>query len=159
MPKPPECCLEPLDASDPCPHRQRFLHAKEYIISTAIRISFCDYHWWAWRGARTLGHDRRIEISSVAYEIYGWDVMTSKLIHEFGHCDLFNDGIGEGSSSEEKLDIEKKANQRGLDIMPPQLVPEHYAEHRAFSLKSYVDNGWSEQKCLEEWSRTVVVES
>ncbi len=154
-----KCCFEPLDAPDRCPHRQRYLDAEEYIKSRGIRITRPDYPWWVWKAGRSqkYGHDRYIEISSVAYKIYGWDVMTSVLIHEFGHCDLFNEGIGEGSSPEEKLANEKMANQRGLDIMPPRLVPEHYAEHREFSLKSYLDNDWSEQKCLEEWSRTLVI--
>jgi hypothetical protein len=154
-----KCCFEPLYAPDRCSHRQRYLDAEEYIISRGIKLTHPDYDWWAWKAARSLkyGHDRIVEISSVAYKIYGWDVMTSVLIHEYGHCDLFTEGIGEGSSREEDLEIEKTANQRGRDIMPPSLVPEHYAQHREFFLKSYLDNNWSEQKCLEEWSRTLVV--
>jgi len=152
-----KCCFEPLYGPDRCLHRQRYLDAEAYIISRNIRIYHVDYSWWAWRAARAgkYEYDRYIEISSVAYKIYGWDAMTSVLVHEFGHCDLFNEGIGEGSSPEENLEIERKANARGLEIMPPYLVPEYYGEHRAFFLRSYLENDWSEQRCLEEWSKTV----
>ena len=81
--------------------------------------------------------------------------MTSVLVHEFGHCDLFDEGLQEGSSQAEKLAIEQKANQRGLNIMPQHFVPEHYAQHREFFLKSYMDNNWSEHNCFEEWSKSI----
>jgi len=69
-----------------------------------------------------------------------------------------NEGIGEGSSPAENVDIEKKANARGLEIMPPDLVPEGYGEHRAFFLRSYLENDWSREKCIEEWSKIVLIE-
>ena len=50
--------------------------------------------------------DRYIEISSVGFTLYGWDVMTSVLIHDFGHYDLFNQGISEGSTRDEAVKIE-----------------------------------------------------
>jgi len=124
------------------------------VISQGIRVYSVDYEWWAWRAGRSqkYGHDRVIEISSVAYLLYGWDVMTSVLIHEFGHCDLFNEGIAEGSSSEESLTIEKMANQRGAEITPPHLLPEQYHQHRQFFLRSYQENDWTEEKCRAEWA-------
>jgi hypothetical protein len=157
------CCLGPLYAPDRCLHRQRFLDAEEYVISKGIRISHPDHEFFAWKAGRSgkYGHDRYIELSSAAYKIFGWDVMASVLTHEFGHCDLFLEGIGEGSTDEENLEIEKKANQRGLDIMPASLVPGDYQDHRAFFLRSYMDilQGiiWTERKCLEEWSKTVAL--
>jgi hypothetical protein len=82
---------------------------------------------------------------------YGWDVMTSILIHEFGHCALFKQGIGQGSSWEASLEIEHMANQRGQSITPPHLVPERYQWHRDFFLRSYLAKGWNQETCLEEW--------
>jgi hypothetical protein len=86
-----KCCFEPLYGPDRCPHRQRYLDAEAYIISRSIRIDHPDYAWWDWKAGRSgkYGYDRYIEISSVAYKLYGWDVMTSVLVHEFGHCDLY----------------------------------------------------------------------
>jgi hypothetical protein len=142
-------CFKPLDAFDRCVHRQRFLDALEYIKSRGILVTWQDRKWWEWKGADSdfYRSTRRIRVSIGAYRLYGWDAMTSILIHEFGHCDLFNEGIGYGSSWEEKLKIEQAANQRGREIMPPHLVPESYEEHRAFFLKSYSEKGWTEEKC------------
>jgi hypothetical protein len=145
-------CFEPLYAPDRCVHRQRYLDATTYVISRGIRVYSVDYEWWAWQGGRSGKNDIRfIEISSVAYKLYGWDVMTSVLVHEFGHCDLFNEGIGQGSTAEEKLKIEKMATQRGVEVTPLHLVPEQYHRHREFFLKSYLQDDWTEDKCRAEW--------
>jgi hypothetical protein len=146
-------CFEPLHSPNRCDHRQRYLDVAAYVTSQGIRISNHDYEWWAWKAADSQkdGHDRYIRISSVAYEIYGWDVMTSILIHEFGHCALFNEGIGAGSSSEENLEIEKKANRRGAESVPAHLVPEDYQRHREFFLNSYLEEDWTEEKCRSAW--------
>jgi hypothetical protein len=147
-------CFQPLDTPERCRHRQRYLDTNEHVISQGIRVYPIAHEWWAWKAARSgkYEHDRYIEISSVAYRLYGWDAMTSVLIHEFGHCDLFNEGIGEGSSAEENLAIEKMANQRGAEITPPHLVPEQYHQHRQFFLRSYLENDWTEAKCRAEWA-------
>lgn len=152
-PKTCPSCFEPIYAPNFCIHRQRYLDALEFVISQAVKVVPVDYEWWAWRAARSqkTEFDRFIEISSVTYRIYGWDVMTSVLIHEFGHCDLFNEGISEGSSSEENLAIEQKANQRGVELMPSHLLPEHYGRHRDFFLTSYSEKDWTEEKCLSNW--------
>jgi hypothetical protein len=123
------------------------------VISRGIRVTYHDYEWWAWKGADSLKHglDRYVRISSVAYKIYGWDVMSSILIHEFGHCLLFEEGVGEGSSPEEDLEIEKEANQRGLALVPSHLIPENYHRHREFFLNSYLEKDWTEEKCRSAW--------
>ena len=146
-------CFEPLYAPDACAHRRRYLAALEFVISQGVKVYPVDYEWWAWHAARSqkYGYDRMIEISSVAYKIYGWDVMTSVLIHEFGHCDLFNEGIAEGSSPEENFQIEQKANQRGIELVPPHLLPENYRRHREFFLKSYSEQDWTEEQCPSAW--------
>ncbi|HEY3443600.1 MAG TPA: hypothetical protein VGK29_22775 [Paludibaculum sp.] len=118
-----------------------------------MKVEPVDYEWWDWKAARShkYGHDKIIEISSLAYRIYGWDVMTSVLIHEFGHCDLFNEGVCEGGSSDESLKVEDLANRRGWDLMPSHLVPEDYARHREFFLQSYLEGDWTKEKCLSKW--------
>src|SRR5258708_36817309 len=99
-------CFDSLYGPDRCVHRQRYLDAEEYIISRGVKIAHIDYESWAWAAGRSgkYGHDRYIEISSVAYKLYGWDVMNSILVHEFANCDLFNDGISEGLSREVNLE-------------------------------------------------------
>jgi hypothetical protein len=149
-----ESCFESLYAANRCSHRQRYLDALEYVISQGVRITSPEYKWWAWRAARSgkYGHDRYIEISSLGYTIYGWDVMTSVLIHEFGHCSLFNEGMHQGTTAEENLSIERLANERGLEIMPSHLVPDDYQRHREFFLQSYLNNDWTEEKCRSSWA-------
>jgi hypothetical protein len=59
--------------------------------------------------------------------------VTSALIHEFGHCKLYEaEGICDGS-----IEAERKANECGERSMPPTLVPANYQQHRAFKLQSY----------------------
>jgi len=145
--------LPPLYGENPCVHRQRYLATLEYVISKGIVVEQPDRDDFAWKPADSFLHEntRYIRISSVGYKHYGWDVMTSVLIHEFGHCALFAEGIGEGASWEKDLEIEKMANQRGLSITPLHLIPEGYLWHRDFFLKSYSARGWNEETCLTEW--------
>ncbi len=127
---------------------------RDYVTSCGVIVEEPHYEHFAWKPADAFTHDdmRYIRISSIGYRQYGWDVMTSVLIHEFGHCDLFADGIAEGPCREANIEIEKAANQRGRDISPPHLVPEDYQRHREFFLRSYVDkDGWTKEKCLAEW--------
>ena len=100
------------------------------------------------------GVARYIRISSIGYTYYGWDVMTSVLIHEFGHCDLFLEGIAEreGMSWDKKVDLEELANARGAQITPRELIPADYAKHREFFLRAYLDHGWTAEKTLFEWT-------
>jgi hypothetical protein len=146
-------CFAPLYSENPCVHRQRYLATLEYVISQGIVVEQPDRNDFAWKPADSFldGHTRYIRISSVGFRQYGWDVMTSVLIHEFGHCALFLEGIGEGASWSEKLEIERMANDRGLRIIPPNLVPEMYQWHRDFFLKSYCAKGWNEETCIREW--------
>jgi hypothetical protein len=146
-------CFVPLYGENPCIHRQRYLATLEYVISQGIVIEQPDREDFAWKPADSFldGSTRYIRISSVGYKHYGWNVMTSILIHEFGHCALFSEGIGEGASWEENLELERRANQRGMDITPPHLIPEEYQWHRSFFLKSYSARGWNEETCLAEW--------
>jgi hypothetical protein len=90
-------------------------------------------------------------MSSVGYRLYGWEVMTSVLIHEFGHCDQFNEGKSEPAEWDAKVAFEIEANERGIATMPPDLVPENYRKHREFFLKTYLNHGWTPEKIISEW--------
>jgi hypothetical protein len=146
-------CFALLYDENPCVHRKRYLATLEYVISQGIVVEQPDRDDFAWKPADSFLYEqtRYIRISSVGYKHYGWDVMNSVLIHEFGHCVLFAEGIGEGTSWEDNLEIEKMANQRGLSVTPQHLVPERYQWHRDFFLKSYSGRGWNEETCLAEW--------
>jgi hypothetical protein len=147
-------CFAPLYDENPCVHRQRYLDTLEYVISQGIVVEQPDREDFDWKPADSFlnGYSRYIRMSSLGYRHYGWDVMTSILIHEFGHCSLFSECIGEGKSWEENLEIEKMANQRGRDITPLHLIPEDYDWHRGFFLRSYTARGWNRNTCLAEWS-------
>lgn len=79
--------------------------------------------------------------------------MTSIAIHELGHCYLFEEGLGETESPQANRELEIMAITRGRDEMPPHLVPDHYDLHREFFLGSYLEEGWTEEKCRFEWRR------
>jgi hypothetical protein len=134
-----------------CPHHDGSVGTGHQLVRDALGVG--DGEDIAWKPADSFlyGHTRYIRISSEGYKYYGWDVMTSVLIHEFGHCALFAEGIGQGSSWEANQEIEKMANQRGLSITPAHLIPEHYQWHRDFFLKSYLAKGWNQEMGLEEW--------
>src|SRR5580658_3525645 len=138
-------CFVPLYAENRCVHRERYLDMLAFVISRGITVEQPNREDFAWKPADSFRHgfDTYIRISSLGYRYYAWDVMTSVLIHEFGHCDLFSQGIAERpeSSWEEKQAIEQAANRRGLEMTPPHLVPEQYHRHREFFLQAYLDHG------------------
>ena len=88
-----------------------------------------------------------IVIWPTAFEIYGWEMVTSVLIHEFGHCKLYEaERICEGT-----IEAERKANEYGRRYMPPALVPVLYQEYRNFFLQSYESLGalTTRDQCVE----------
>lgn len=141
-------CFEPLHEANPCAHRSHYLETESYVISQGIRVEHPTREDFAWKAGDSFkdGHTRYIRISAFAYQLYGWDVMTSVLIHEFGHCELFNEGI-EGGPPE----VEKLADRRGFERIPSALLPEEFWRHREFFFKSYVVGGWTEEQACSEW--------
>jgi hypothetical protein len=73
-------------------------------------------------------------------------MLSSILIHEFGHLKLFKkERIFEG------LEAEIKANQYGKEGLPPELLPTYYDEYRAFALRSYEKpEEWQNKKQWEQ---------
>ena len=91
---------------------------------------------------------------TAAVELYGWDMVTSVLIHEFGHCKLYE---ATGKRDDHTVKTEKAANEMGRDsIRKACLFPERYDLYRAFFLMAYETPGnWTEPMCraaLAEWA-------
>jgi hypothetical protein len=97
-------------AADACPHRQAFKKVEKYIKEKGADqqvtvVDGCKYEpepdgWW--KGGYlnivpgVLGSQDRYEIRvySTSCRHWGWDMLTSILIHEFGHA-LLNGDSGE----------------------------------------------------------------
>jgi hypothetical protein len=156
-----ERCFKPLTDPNPCVHRQRYVDLEAHVCSKGITVRLCDDEHFAWKPSGLMwdNHNCRppkniILISSVGHAIYGWDVITSCLIHEWGHHDqLTQDAKTEPTDWDEKIKYEIDANGRGRNLAPSHLVPEDYAEHRDFFLRSYVEHGWNKERLLSEWKK------
>jgi hypothetical protein len=108
----PDCldCYEPLST---CVHRSRYLQVEGFVADKGIRIVDASRiaPESAWLGSEVLLHANPIEIRvwSTASRIYGWSMLTSALIHEFGHCELYRIE----NAYERSIENERKANQYG----------------------------------------------
>jgi hypothetical protein len=86
-----------------------------------------------------------------AFELYGWDVMTSVLIHEFGHIKLW--AAEQIYKNEEG---ERKANRYGFCGMKAELVPKNYWLYREFFILSTLTPGnWTESQCREQYQNWI----
>ena len=142
-------CCRALDAPETCVHKERYLQVEEYVKRQGIPVIYPYSPEGAndrsWLVGTVCVSPPSIGIWQTAYEIYGWDMVTSTLIHEFGHCKLF-----EAERILEGIEAERKANEYGRNHIPPDLVPVLYEEHRKFFLKSYETPGnWTREQCLE----------
>jgi hypothetical protein len=120
-----------------------------YIKAHDVHVGYApESHPDSWRAGRQVfyGDHYEIHIWPFAYRLYGWDMMTSVLIHEFGHVELLKtEGLSQG------LEAEKKANEYGERIVPSELIPPQYLEYRKFFLRSYETSGnWTQEQCLDE---------
>jgi hypothetical protein len=150
-----ECrsCFTALHDPDRCGHKDRYRDLESFVVTRSITIEHPDREDFAHKpsDAFTLNYNRYIRMSSIGYRIYGWDVMTSCLVHELGHCELFLEGIGEPKEWDKKIEVENLANEKGASVTPPSLVPENYWRHRRFFLRPYLERGWTREKVLSEW--------
>jgi hypothetical protein len=148
----PACCTA-LDDSDICEHKKRFFRMLEFLQSQNIPVGFAPdgVQDQAFRIARVhLEPSFCIDLWPTAYMHYGWDVVTSALIHEFGHCKLYEIE----KRAEVSLDVERLANEYGRTFTPADLIPEDYDHHRKCSLWSYEANReWTAEEWLTEWRR------
>jgi hypothetical protein len=67
----------------------------------------------AWRSGRCDVAYKTISIWPTAFELFGWDRVTSVLINEFGHCKLYEaEGLWLAS-----VELERKANEYGFQLI------------------------------------------
>jgi hypothetical protein len=99
----------------------------------------------SWKGGEVEVIRKLIAIYRDSIKLHGWAMLSSILIHEFGHIKLYE---------KEKIYFgivaEVKANQYGKANIPPELIPEFYDQYRLFALESYVDpDGWTTKELWE----------
>lgn len=92
-----------------------------------------------------------IRIWPLAHQMYGWDMMASVLVHEFGHLKLYHaEHIYKG------LEAEDKANRYGSCHMRNDLIPRNCWLYREFFLPSHIfPGGWDEAKCRAEYEKWI----
>jgi hypothetical protein len=125
--------------------KERYLRAVEYVESQGISVGSRAQDVArdeSWKVGRAYPGYASIDMWLNAYEIYGWDMVTSVLIHEFGHCKLYQtERIWEG------VEAERKADEYGFHYMPGYLIPPLYKEHCDFFFQSNeVPGGWTTKK-------------
>jgi hypothetical protein len=152
-------CCRALDDSETCEHKTRYLEAESYVRSQGVRVGYAPDGAKddSWRVGRSNPDPPGIVIWTTAFEIYGWEIVTSVLIHEYGHCKLYE----AERICDDSIEAERKANDYGSRYMPPNLVPTRYEEHRRFFLQSYETRGrlttrdhWLE--AIRDWPGTEV---
>jgi hypothetical protein len=149
-------CAECLELGSTCIHRKRYRQAETFIKSNGVNVVDISAREprLAWKGSY-LNYIPGVLQSPDTYEIricysacqkYGWDMLTSVLIHEFGHAEAQKAGVKcEGEEAE------RKANELGCEKMPADLVPELYWPYREFFLRSYQTPGnWTEERFWDE---------
>jgi hypothetical protein len=147
----PECAAC-TDISSTCSHRQQYQAVEQYIKELNLAIDIVDVSGQCpekdWLAGKTPDY-KIIWIWHIACRIYGWAMLTSVLLHEFGHLLLFDaEHISEGEEAE------RKANEYGRKGVPVALVPELYQDYREFFLLSHITpGGWDEQRCLAEYEK------
>jgi hypothetical protein len=146
---------------DGCLHRQRYRDTEKYINNKGAEIQItvvdgCRHEaepegWW--KGGQMV-HTPGILKSPDRFDIWmyptsckywGWDMLTSILIHEFGHALLHFKKIEFIDIAEE----EGQANRYGHDNMPPELIPKQYWPFREFCARSY-QFGYTEERLRNE---------
>jgi hypothetical protein len=101
-------CYQTLSDPCGCVHQERYRRAEAYI-KERVAVCYGGSEALAWKGAYasiTPGILPAICVWSDAYLIYGWDMMTSILIHECGHYEAVQvEGGLSGIEGEHKVRI------------------------------------------------------
>jgi hypothetical protein len=147
----PECptCT---DIASPCLHRQQYQALEKHIQGLNLFIDIIDVSEQEparyWLGGKT--HDYKvIWMWLSACRLYGWAMLSSVLIHEYGHYLLWE---AEHLDGRHGVEAEHKANRYGHDGVPRDLTPELYWRYREFFLLSHTTPGhWDESRCLQEY--------
>jgi hypothetical protein len=158
----PDCptCTE-LDS--PCVHRQQYEEAEKHILVAYRPVSItdksedCPESYWI--AGKTRDY-KTIWMWRSACRVYGWAMLLSVLVHEYGHNLWFDVCLKQPDC----LDDEVKANEYGFNAMPKDLVPVLYQPYREFFLSSYRDKLvgtiWDEEICLckyQDWLKSLSV--
>src|ERR1035438_1884638 len=133
---------------EPCRHRHRYNDAQAYIAKQGVAtvVDGCQFEsgpagWW--KGGEMV-YTPGILKSPDAYQIWmysssckhwGWDMLTSILIHEFGHTLAYLQKV----NCQDTVGQEHQANHYGYDNMPAELIPEQYWPYRRFCLMTYTE--------------------
>jgi len=156
-------CCRPLSDTATCEHKEQYLAAAAFVRILGINVerttAAVDHDWWK------VGHSfpnrqpsrNRILIWRNSFEVFGWEIVTSVLIHEYGHC--FAAITGCAITGGTIIRAEQQANDFGRLAVPPHLVPARYDEYRRFFLQAYERPGsltTAEQwlKAIEDWPGT-----
>jgi hypothetical protein len=151
----PECATC-TDICSQCVHHRQYQALEEHIKGLNLFIDIIDVSEQEprryWLAGKT-GDYKRIWMWLSACRLYGWAMLTSVLIHEYGHFLLWE---AEHIDSRQGLEAEHKANQYGYDGVPRHLVPDLYWQYRGFFLLSHTTPGnWDESLCLKEYDARV----
>jgi hypothetical protein len=155
----PECPDCYLITQIPCEHRIRYFAAESFIRSQQVEgkmVAIVDVtdepETKFWKGGKSdMENGPHIRLWPAAHTMYGWEMMTSVLIHEFGHLKLYErERIWKGEEAE------RKANVYGFFFMMYHVIPRHYWLHREFFLASYyAGDNWTEEDCRAEYQEWV----
>ena len=103
----------------------------------------------SWKGGEADLSTKTISIWKGGAQVYGWAMLSSILIHEFGHIKLY-----EAERLHLGLEAEVKANYYGRTNLPRTLIPEFYCQYRVFALLAYTALGaWDREQWVEEYER------
>jgi hypothetical protein len=133
-------CCRALVYESACEHKKGYLETEAYVKSEGIIVGYAPdvVSGDAWKVGRSHpGKQPSITIWPTAYQIFGWEIVTSVLIHEYGHCKLYE----VERCCDDTIDCERKANEYGRRFLPRRLIPPDYDEHRRFFLQSYEKPG------------------
>jgi hypothetical protein len=138
-----------------CIHRAQYNLLEEHIRNSGIEIIDCSEKHpercadSSWKGGETDLATKTISIWKGGARVFGWAMLSSVLIHEFGHIKLY-----EAERLHLGLEAEVKANYYGRTNLPRTLIPEFYCQYRVFSLLAYTALGaWDREQWIEEYER------
>ena len=160
-------CPTCTQSDSPCEHRRQYELLEEYIRKSESVSAVHDLSKQlgpeksaerSWKGGQTDVINKRIVIYRDAVLLHGWAMLSSILIHEFGHLKLYaKESLYFG------IHAEVAANQSGKENVPSELLPFFYDEYRAFALQSYVEpDDWDTkekwQKQYERWLARMIAD-
>src|SRR5947207_122039 len=114
------CCVA-LESPQTCAHRELFLKAVEFVRAEGVFVGYAPAGSAAddWLVSRSHPAHESISVFPTAFRLYGWDVLTSVLIHEYGHIKLYQ----AERWCDAQIETEVRANEYGKRHTPMELLP------------------------------------